>query len=112
MSGVRMMHFLKDWWKFIQIHQYYTMALMLNATCGRNFMEICNACKCVILHTFKIQTLICCNILVTSIDKPFHSKYKKYGNTGMKEGSFKLPISSYFQQLNGKFNIVTFPTHV
>ena len=24
MSGVRMLHFLKDWWKFIQIHQYYT----------------------------------------------------------------------------------------
>ena len=23
MSGVRMLHFLKDWWKFIQIHQYY-----------------------------------------------------------------------------------------
>ena len=27
MSGVRMLLFLKDWWKFIQIHQYYTMAL-------------------------------------------------------------------------------------
>ena len=27
MSGVRMLHFLKDWYKFIQIHQYYTMAL-------------------------------------------------------------------------------------
>ena len=27
MSRVRMLHFLKDWWKFIQIHQYYTMAL-------------------------------------------------------------------------------------
>ena len=26
MSGVRMLNFLKDWWKFIQIHQYYTMA--------------------------------------------------------------------------------------
>ena len=25
MSGVRMLHFLKDWWKFIQIHQYDTM---------------------------------------------------------------------------------------
>ena len=25
MSG--MLHFLKDWWKLIQIHQYYTMAL-------------------------------------------------------------------------------------
>ena len=29
MSGVRMLHFLKDWWKFIQIHQYYTMALII-----------------------------------------------------------------------------------
>ena len=27
-SGVRMLHFLKDLWKFIQIHQYYTMALI------------------------------------------------------------------------------------
>ena len=23
MSGVRMSHFLKDLWKFVQIHQYY-----------------------------------------------------------------------------------------
>ena len=29
MSGVRMLHFLKDWWKFVQIHQSYTMALNL-----------------------------------------------------------------------------------
>ena len=28
MSGVRMLHFLKDGWKSIQIHQYYTMALI------------------------------------------------------------------------------------
>ena len=28
MSGERMQHFLKDKWKFIQIHQYYTLALM------------------------------------------------------------------------------------
>ena len=27
MSGVKMQHFSKDWWKFIQIHQYYTLAL-------------------------------------------------------------------------------------
>ena len=25
-----MLHFLKDWWKFIQIHQNYTMALQIN----------------------------------------------------------------------------------
>ena len=30
-SGVRMLHFLKDWWKFIQIHQYYTMGLLLSS---------------------------------------------------------------------------------
>ena len=29
MSGVRMLHFLKDLWKFIWIHQYYTMALTI-----------------------------------------------------------------------------------
>ena len=28
MSGVRMLRLLKDLWKFIQIHQYYTMALI------------------------------------------------------------------------------------
>ena len=27
MSAVRMLHFLKEWWKLIQIHLYYTMAL-------------------------------------------------------------------------------------
>ena len=29
MYGVGMLHFLKDLWKFIQIHQYHTMALTL-----------------------------------------------------------------------------------
>ena len=29
MSGVRILHFRKDGWKFIQIHRYYTMALRL-----------------------------------------------------------------------------------
>ena len=28
MSGVRILHFLKDWWKLTQIHQYYTVALI------------------------------------------------------------------------------------
>ena len=27
MSGVKLLHFLKDWWKSIPIHQNYTMAL-------------------------------------------------------------------------------------
>ena len=30
MSGVRILHFLKDWWKFIQLHQYYTELCFLN----------------------------------------------------------------------------------
>ena len=30
MSGVRMLHFLNDLWKFIQIRQYYTMALTVS----------------------------------------------------------------------------------
>ena len=29
MSGVKILHFLKDWWKSIPIHQNYTMALMM-----------------------------------------------------------------------------------
>ena len=29
MSGVKILHFLKDWWKSIPIHQNYTMALNL-----------------------------------------------------------------------------------
>ena len=28
MSGVKILHFLKDWWKSIPLHQNYTMALM------------------------------------------------------------------------------------
>ena len=28
MSGVKILHFLKDWWKSIPIHQNYTMALI------------------------------------------------------------------------------------
>ena len=31
MSGVRMLHFLKNVWKFIWIHQYYTMALKVKS---------------------------------------------------------------------------------
>ena len=29
MSRVRVLHFLKDWWEFIRIHKYYTMALII-----------------------------------------------------------------------------------
>ena len=30
MSGVKILHFLKDWWKSIPIHQNYTMALIFS----------------------------------------------------------------------------------
>ena len=33
-----MLHFLKDCWKFIQIHQYYTMALILGAAAAGTLM--------------------------------------------------------------------------
>ena len=36
MSGVKILHFLKDWWKSIPIHQNYTMALM-----RREWEELC-----------------------------------------------------------------------
>ena len=32
MSGVKILHFLKDWWKSIPIHQNYTMALTFKNT--------------------------------------------------------------------------------
>ena len=36
-----MLHFLKDWWKFIQIHQYYTiMALTLMASSVKQNQEL------------------------------------------------------------------------
>ena len=31
MSGVKILHFLKDWWKSIPIHQNYTMALTVTS---------------------------------------------------------------------------------
>ena len=38
MSGVIILHsFQKDWWKFIQIHQYYTMALSPSLSPLRTF---------------------------------------------------------------------------
>ena len=42
MSGVRMLHFLKDWWKFVQIHQSYTMALNLYISVGIDSNNIPN----------------------------------------------------------------------
>ena len=42
MSGVRMLHFLKDWWKFIHIHQYYTLALTI--LCNILHLRNCSSC--------------------------------------------------------------------
>ena len=42
MSGVRMLHFLKDFWKFIQLHQYYTMALKLDSSKSEFVIIICS----------------------------------------------------------------------
>ena len=39
MSGVSMLHFLNDWWKFIQIHQYYTMALKHRDSFGKEKLK-------------------------------------------------------------------------
>ena len=39
MSGVKIMHFLKDWWKSIPIHQNYTMALSI--LCNMYMYSIC-----------------------------------------------------------------------
>ena len=35
MSGVKILHFLKDWWKSIPIHQNYTMALKHRDSFGK-----------------------------------------------------------------------------
>ena len=40
MSGVRILNVLKDWWKFIQIHQNYTMALILLKENNDNYAKI------------------------------------------------------------------------
>ena len=45
MSGVRMLHFLKDGWKFIKIHQYYTMAFNLLISIIRCFLSKCCVMK-------------------------------------------------------------------
>ena len=39
MSGVRLLHFLRDWWKFIQIPQNYTMALT-KLNCEQRHLQI------------------------------------------------------------------------
>ena len=36
MSGVKILHFLKDWWKSIPIHQNYTMALKHKDSFGKS----------------------------------------------------------------------------
>ena len=43
MSGVKILHFLKDWWKSIPIHQNYTMALKHKKVLSISLMPIANA---------------------------------------------------------------------
>ena len=54
MSGVKILHFLKDWWKSIPIHQNYTMALMHIQTCTHRCTNIwqhtLSSNKCVHMH--------------------------------------------------------------
>ena len=59
-SEVRMQHFLKDWWKFIQIHQYYTGWPRNNGTVDTvDFSGLCSnqqlfSLLCWIEHLFPI----------------------------------------------------------
>ena len=39
MSGVKILHFLKDWWKSIPIHQNYTTCMALSLS-GNLFHKI------------------------------------------------------------------------
>ena len=57
MSGVRMLHFLKDLWKFIQIHQYYTMALSHSHTTNR-----CRIYKPLPTDAHQMTFVMVCNI--------------------------------------------------
>ena len=62
MSGVRMLHFLKDWWKFIQRHQYYTMLLSTfeeKKTKGYLFQKGENAMNSPRVLYKKSQKLLC-----------------------------------------------------
>ena len=38
-----MLHFAKDWWKFIQIHQYYDMALNIYCTLSQGSPNVSRA---------------------------------------------------------------------
>ena len=63
MSGVKILHVLKDWWKSIPIHQNYTMALSarfwflklsqyssnVKGHLQKKSVEIWSACRCVVL---------------------------------------------------------------
>ena len=50
MSGVKILHYLKDWWKSIPIHQNYTMALR---TISAKFVPFDNGC--IYHHTSGIE---------------------------------------------------------
>ena len=53
MSGVKILHFLKDWWKSIPIHQNYTMALR-HAHMGECMITVVRPSQVTraILHTY------------------------------------------------------------
>ena len=67
MSGVRMLHFLKDWWKFIQIHQYQNSIITLTLCCRRyHRRSYCRRSKCRInisTHCHKIIDSCWCLVL-------------------------------------------------
>ena len=52
MSGVRMLHVIKDWWKFIQSHQYYTG---MDLSAFINWPNICLLLKFFIVLVFILR---------------------------------------------------------
>ena len=79
MSGVRMLRFLKDWWKFIQIHQYYTMALsyFMALTERRLYVKVWPGPKFefVELHSLTVY------LLASSTQKVYHWVHKYEQNS-------------------------------
>ena len=67
MSGVRILNVLKDWWKFIQIHQNYTMALILLKENNDNYAKI----------DVIIRVRFLCNWTLFLMEKKSEEKKKK-----------------------------------
>ena len=64
MSGVKILHFLKDWWKSIPIHQNYTMALI-----EKKFQDFKQfyLISCIILYNLQTYWLIKHNVVHSPI---------------------------------------------